>query len=125
MPRYMMFITHREDLRNEDIPQSLLQEMGEFVTEHQKSGALVDTAGLAPTSRARRVRLSRGKLSVTDGPFTEAKEVVGGYALLDAPSIDDATELARTFMDIHRRHWPEFEGACDVRPLDGGAPEPT
>jgi hypothetical protein len=56
---------------------------------------------------------------VTDGPFTETKEVVGGYALVQARSTEEATELARKFMDIHRRHWPEFEGACEVRPLDG------
>lgn len=119
MPRYMIFIKHSEDIRDQDIPRSLHDEMGEFVRENSKSGALIDTAGLTATSKAKRVRLSRGKLTVTDGPFTETKEVVGGYALVQARSTDEATELARQFMDIHRRHWPEFEGACEVRPLDG------
>jgi hypothetical protein len=119
MPRYMIFIKHSEDIRDQDIPRSLHDEMGEFVSENQKSGALIDTAGLTATSKAKRVRLSRGKLTVTDGPFTETKEVVGGYALVRARSTEEATELARKFMDIHRRHWPEFEGACEVRPLDG------
>jgi hypothetical protein len=64
------------------------------------------------------VRLSRGKLKVTDGPFSQAKEVVGGYALVDVASNEEARELARQFMDLHRIHWPEFEAECEVRPLE-------
>lgn len=63
--------------------RSLYEAMGEFMNEHRKSGVLVDTAGLRPTAEATRIRSSRGKLSVTDGPFTETKEIVGGYALID------------------------------------------
>jgi hypothetical protein len=58
------------------------------------------------------------KLAVTDGPYTEAKEVIGGYALVETRSKEEAIEVATTFMDIHRRHWPEFDGACEVRGLD-------
>ena len=119
MPRYMMFITHSEDYRNEQVPQSLHDEMGAFVNENLKSGVLIDTNGLRPTSEGTRVRLSRGKVIVTDGPFTETKEVVGGYAIIEASSKQHAIELATRFMDIHRVHWPEFEGACEVRPIDG------
>lgn len=122
MPRYMMFITHSDDLRTDDIPRSLHEEMGEFVQENLKSGVLIDTGGLQPTSKAARVRLSRGKLTVTDGPFTEAKEVIGGYALIEARSRKEAIELATRFMDIHRKHWPEFEGSCEVRPLEAEPP---
>ena len=122
MARYMMFITHSEDYRNQQIPQSLHDEMGEFVNENLKSGVLIDTNGLRPTSEGTRVRLSRGKVIVTDGPFTEAKEVVGGYAIVEARSKQHAIELATRFMDIHRVHWPEFEGACEVRQIDGGEP---
>jgi hypothetical protein len=125
MPRYMMLITHSEDLRTQDIPPGLHEEMGEFVTENIKKGALLDTNGLRPTSEATRVRQSRRKLSITDGPFTEAKEVVGGYALVEVPSKEAAVDLARRFMEIHLRHWPDFEGSCDVRPIDGGEPEPS
>ena len=124
MPRYMMLITHPEDYRNQDIPQGLLDEMGTFATEKLKSGTLIDTAGLEPTSRGTRVRLSRGKLSFTDGPFTETKEVVGGYAIIEAYSREHAVELATEFMEIHRKHWPEFEGACEVRALEGGGSTP-
>lgn len=55
---------------------------------------------------------------MTDGPFTEAKEVVGGYALVEVKSKEEALEVARQFMELHRVHWPAFEGECEVRPLE-------
>src|SRR4051812_37589263 len=116
--RYMMFIKHTEDYRMEDVPQALFTAMGDFVGEAMKSGAIIDTAGLQPTSKGKRIRLSGGKLNVIDGPFVETKEVVGGYALVEAKSDDEALTLARRFMDIHRIHWPQFEGECEVRPLE-------
>jgi hypothetical protein len=120
--RYMMFIRHAEDFRIEEVPASLFKAMGEFVGEAMKNGSIVDTAGLQPTAKGKRVRLAGGKISVVDGPFTETKEVVGGYALVEAKSYEDAMALAHRFMDLHRIHWPKFEGACEVRPLEG--PEP-
>src|SRR5437870_7126582 len=57
----------------------------------------------------------RGKLTVTDGPFTEAKEVVGGYAVLEAKSRDEALAAARTFLRLHQQHWPGWEGECEDR----------
>ena len=115
--RYMMFIKHTEDYRMEEVPQSLFAAMGEFVEESFKNGSLIDTAGLQPTAKGKRVRLSGGKISVIDGPFAESKEVVGGYALIEAKSNEEALSLARRFMDLHRVHWPAFEGECEVRPL--------
>ena len=116
--RFMMFIKHTEDYRMEEVPQALFSAMGEFVGEAMKSGAIVDTAGLQPTAKGKRVRLAKGKITVTDGPFTESKEVVGGYAIVEAKSYDDAMKLATQFMDLHRIHWPKFEGECEVRPLE-------
>jgi hypothetical protein len=120
--RFMMFIKHREDYRMEDVPQSLFDAMGEFVGESMKNGSVIDTAGLQPTAKGKRVRLSGGKLSVIDGPFVETKEVVGGYALVEAKSYDEALALATRFMDLHRIHWPKFEGECEVRPLENMEP---
>jgi hypothetical protein len=120
--RFMMFIKHREDYRMEDVPQSLFDAMGEFVGLSMKNGFVIDTAGLQPTAKGKRVRLSGGKLSVIDGPFVETKEVVGGYALLEAKSYDEALALATRFMDLHRIHWPKFEGECEVRPLENMEP---
>ena len=114
----LMLIKHSETYRNEAIPQGLMDAMGEFVAEGFKSGLLKDTAGLKPTSDGLRVRSSGGKLKVTDGPFTEAKEVVGGYAIVEVKSKEEAREVARQFMELHRVHWPAFDGECEVRPLE-------
>ena len=113
-----MLIKHSENHRNEAIPPALEAAMGEFVAEAMKSGTLKDTAGLKPTAEGFRVR-SRGKrLTVTDGPFTETKEVIGGYAMVDVASREEAMKLAREFMELHRLHWPGFECECEVRPLE-------
>ena len=80
--------------------------------------AAQDTAGLKPTADGFRVRLSRNQLKVTDGPFTESKEVVGGYALVEVASREEAEKIAVQFMELHRVHWPSFEGESEVRPLE-------
>ena len=116
--KYLMLIKHPESYRNQPIPQGLMDAMGVFVTEKLKSGAILDTAGLQPSADGFRVQLTRGTLRVTDGPFAETKEIVGGYALAEVKSRDEALGLARAFMDLHRIHWPAFEGECEVRPLE-------
>ena len=116
--RYMMFIKHTEDYRNAQVPASLYEEMGKFIEETTKSGNFVTGAGLQPSSTGTRVRLSSGKITVMDGPFAESKEIVGGYAIMDAKSRDEALALARRFMEIHQKHWPTFEGECEMRPLE-------
>lgn len=116
--KYLMLIKHSESYRSESIPQGLMDAMGEFVTDGLKSGVLKDTAGLKDSADGFRVRSSGGKLKVTDGPFTEAKELVGGYALVEVKSREEALQVARQFMELHRVHWPEFEGECEVRPVE-------
>ena len=120
--RYMMFIKHTEDYRNKTIPPGLIEAMGEFVGEQMKQGHIVDTNGLKSTHKGKKVRLSNGKLRIIDGPFTETKEVVGGYAIVDLPSDEEALKLATEFMELHRVHWPEFEGECELRPVETGEP---
>jgi hypothetical protein len=116
--KYLMMIKHEEKYRTEEIPQSLMDAMGKLVEEGFKSGKLKDTAGLKATSEGFQVRNRGGKITITDGPFTEAKEVVGGYALFELASREEALEAAREFMELHRVHWPAFEGVCEVRPLE-------
>ena len=116
--KYLMMIKHSENVRSEPIPQALMEAMGKFVEDSFKTGVLKDTAGLKPTKDAFRIRLSGGKLKVTDGPFTEAKEVVGGFALVEVKSPEEARKVARDFMELHRVHWPSFEGESEVRPLE-------
>ena len=102
--------------------EKLLADMGKLIEEMSKEGTLVNTAGLRPTSEGFRVRLSGGKMRVTDGPFTEAKEVIGGYAILEAKSRADAIELTKRFLKVHGDEW-EIE--CEVRQLDLGCVEPA
>jgi hypothetical protein len=122
--RYMMFIKHTEDYRTQEVPQSLYDAMGEFVTQATKDGVMIDGAGLQPSARGHRVRLSRGKIMTLDGKFAESKEIVGGYTLIEARSEEHALEMAREFMEIHRVHWPTFEGESEVRPLESAAGGP-
>jgi hypothetical protein len=96
--------------------EQLMSDMGKLVEELTRSGKLVSTAGLRPTSEGVRVRLRGGKLSVADGPFAETKEVIGGYAILEAASKDEAIELTRRFLRGHGNDW-DIE--CEVRQLDG------
>ena len=116
--KYLMLIKHSESYRPQPMPQELLDAMGEFVAEGFKSGVLKDTAGLNGTAEGLRVRSSGGKSRMTDGPFTEAKEIIGGYALVEVKSKEEALNVARQFMELHRVHWTAFEGECEVRPLE-------
>lgn len=115
--KYLTFIRHPEKYREAGPPPALMDAMGAFIEKSMKDGTLVDTGGLHPTSEGFRVRLTSGKLSVTDGPFTESKEVIGGWAILKTDTREEAVRIATEFMDLHRRTWPEFEGECEVRPM--------
>lgn len=95
--------------------EQLMADMGKLMEELTKAGKLVDTAGLRPTTEGKRVRLAHGKLSTTDGPFTESKEVIGGYALLEAESMDEALDLTRRFLAVHGDEW---NVECEVRQLE-------
>lgn len=93
--------------------ERLMSEMEKLMAEMKGAGKLLDTAGLAPTSDGKRVRLRGGRISVVDGPFTETKEVVGGYAMVDAGSLDEAIELTKRFVELHVADGWELE--CEVR----------
>jgi hypothetical protein len=94
-----------------------MEAMGKFVEKSRKDGTLVDTGGLLPSKEGARVRLARGKVTVTDGPFSETKEVIGGWAILKADSKAEAIRVATEFMELHRKYWPGFEGESEVRPM--------
>jgi len=120
--RYMMFIKHTEDYRGREIPAGLIEAMGEFIGEYAKQGKFIDGAGLKSSHKGKRIKLRNGQLSVVDGPFTESKELVGGYAIVDVDSDEEALDIATKFMELHRVHWPEFEGESELRPFETGAP---
>lgn len=115
--KYLTFIRHSESYRESPPPAALMEAMGKFVEKSLKEGTLVDTGGLLPSREGARVRLARGRITVTDGPFAETKEVVGGWAILRTESKAEAIRIATEFMELHRRYWPEFEGESEVRPM--------
>ena len=94
--------------------QRLMDEMGKLMDEQFRAGKLVRTAGLKPSSEGVRLRSKYGKLSQVDGPFAETKEVVGGYAVLEADSKEEALELARAFLKVHGDEW---DVECELREL--------
>jgi hypothetical protein len=95
--------------------QRLMDEMGKLMEEMTRAGKLVRTAGLRPTSEGVRMRSRYGKFSTVDGPFAETKEVVGGYAILEAASKEEALELTRRFLEVHGTEW---DVECELRQLD-------
>jgi len=97
--------------RNTPASQVEMDRMGRYIEEAIKAGELISTEGCLPSALGARVRRANGKLSVTDGPFTEAKEVVGGFAILEARSKDHAVELAKQFLAF------VGEGECEIRQL--------
>ncbi len=95
-----------------------MEAMGRHVEEITRRGALVATAGLHPLANGARVRVAGGKMTVTDGPFIESKEIVGGYAILEAKSKEEAVELGRAFMGLHLEVLgASYQGTLEVRQM--------
>jgi hypothetical protein len=85
--------------------------MGELIEEMAKAGTLLATEGCLPSAKGARVRRSGGKVTVTDGPFTESKELIAGFALLAAESKDEAIELTKRFLEV------AGDGECEIRQI--------
>jgi hypothetical protein len=115
--RFMMMVKHAEN--PVPPPKELMDAMAKLGEEAVKNGTMVGSGGLAPTAQSTRVRLSGGQLKVIDGPFTEAKEVVGGYAVFELKSKEEALEGALRFMELHKKHWPGWEGETEIRQIFG------
>ncbi len=114
--RYMFLISAPET--GEAPPASLMEEMDKLARQEQAAGRMISQGGLLPTAMGgARIELKRGKLKVLDGPFTETKEVLGGFAIFEFATREEAIASAENFMDLHRRHWPAFEGVCEMRPM--------
>jgi hypothetical protein len=99
-------------------PPELMEAIARLGEEATKAGALLDFAGLAPSAAGARLELTSGDLIVSDGPFAEAKEVVS-YAVYDVRSKEEAVEWGTRFLEVHREHWPEWEGSADILKLFG------
>lgn len=95
---------------------ALMEAMGKLAEREIKAGRMLDTGGLLPIAMSgARVSITDGKLGVTDGPFVEAKELIGGYAIFELRDMDEAVAAAREFMGLHLEHMPGWEGTCEVR----------
>lgn len=94
-------------------PPELMEAIMALGAEATSSGALLDTAGLAPSAFGARVDLTGGEITVADGPFTEAKEIIS-YALYEVRTKEEAVEWTRRFLALHQEHWPAWEGSARV-----------
>jgi hypothetical protein len=123
--RYMMIVKHAEN--QGPPPKALMDAIAKLIEGDANSGTMVGSGGLGPSAHGARVRLSGGQLTVIDGPFTEAKEIIGGYAQFEMKSKEEAIESAVRFMELHKKHWPGWEGETEIRPMldpgDCGAKE--
>jgi hypothetical protein len=115
--RFLMMVRHTEN--SGPPPKELMDAMAMLSEEAIKDGTMLGNGRLAPTAQGTRVRVSKGKLSLTDGPFTEAKEVIGGYAQFELKSKEEAIQGAVRFMELHRKYWPEWEGETEIRQIFG------
>jgi hypothetical protein len=120
--RFMMMVKADKNFEAGVPPKpELLAAIGKLTEDRVKTGVLVQTGGLLPSSTGARVNVSRGKLSVTDGPFAETKELIGGYAIVEATSRDEVIQLGRRFMELHATVLgPSYEGECEIRQLFDG-----
>jgi len=122
--RYLVFVKMKEDVG--DAPAALQEVMGREMGEAFASGSMIDAGGLYPTAQSTEMRLTAGAITTTDGPYAEAKEVVGGYSIIEARSHEEAVQGARRVLEIHQEFWPGWEGSVEVRriagPEDAGPP---
>jgi hypothetical protein len=123
--RYMMMLRSDENFTDAGPPpKELFDRMAVLVAETAKQGKLVSSGGLRHSSSGAQVRLSKnGKITVTDGPFSEAKEVIGGFAIIEASSKTEAIEHATRFMELHRDTWKGWEGVSEIREMKAEPPQ--
>jgi len=113
----MMIVKHAE--KQSTPPKELMDAIAKLAEEAIKTGAMIGNGRLKPTDLGVRVRLSGGRVAVIDGPFTETKELIGGYAQFELKSKEEAIESAVRFMELHKKHWPGWEGETEVRQMYG------
>jgi hypothetical protein len=113
--RFMMIVKHAEI--SGFPPKELMDAIGKLSEEAVQAGTMLGSGGLCPTATGASVRLSGGKIAVIDGPFTESKEIIGGYAQFELKSKEEAVASAVRFMELHKKYWPGWEGETEVRQM--------
>ena len=100
----------------------LMEAMHKLADREIKAGRMLDNGGLMPLAMGAQVRIKDGQLSVVDGPFVEAKEVIGGYAIFELRNKEEAVASAVEFMQLHKDLMPGWDGVCELRALASGSP---
>ena len=114
--RFMMLLKHAEKFSGLP-PKELLEAVEKLSQDPKNAGTVLSSGGLAPMAATTRVRLSQGKVTATDGPFAETKEVIGGFAVMEFGSKQAAVDGATHYMELHRKYWPGWEGETEVRQI--------
>jgi hypothetical protein len=123
--RYMMIVKGDENFAASGPPPvELMEAIGKLGEDAAREGKMVSMGGLQHSSKGATVRIKGGKIVTTDGPFTEAKEIIGGFTILNLASKEQAIEEAVKFMELHRKLWPKWEGVTEVRPMYEGDEHP-
>ncbi len=117
--RFMMMVKGSERYEaGEPPPPELMSAIAKLEQQDRKAGIVLESGGLLPSSKGAKIRAGRGKLKVTDGPFSEAKELIGGYAIIRAGSKQEAIEHGKRFMQVHVDVLgPSYEGELEIRQL--------
>ena len=111
--RFMYIVTSPKPMTGPN--PALFEAINKIRDREVKAGRMIDDGGLMPVATGAQVRIADKKLSVIDGPFVEAKEVIGGYAVFELRDKAEAVAMAREFMQLHLEHMPDWEGTCEVR----------
>jgi hypothetical protein len=119
--KFMLMMKASRDYEAGEPPNpELMAAMGPYVEKMAQRGILVETGGLFPSARGTRVSLANDSFTVTDGPFTETKELFGGYAIVEVASKDEAIRLTREFLQLHRDILgPGYAGESEIREMMG------
>jgi hypothetical protein len=116
--RFMMLVKHGGQSCGAP-PKEFMEQLNKMAENAAKGGAMIASGGLAPIDQSTRVRLEKGQVTIMDGPFTETKEIVGGYAQFEFRSKEEAVASTKKFMEIHRDYWPGWEGETEIRQIFG------
>ncbi len=111
--RYLCFV--KMDETDAHPPKALMDAMGEHVGEAIANGMFVDGGGLYGKAEAVEFRVRAGNMTVTDGPYAEAKEVIGGWSICSFATEEEARAEGQKMAELHMTHWPEWEGAIEIR----------
>jgi len=113
--RFMVLVKGCEDMGPP--PQAFLDAVARAADEATRAGKLIDTGGLYPSAAGAVVSVRKGALNVKDGPFSESKELVGGWGVVEAQSKEDAVQGVVELLELHRKYWPGWEGEAEVRQM--------